>query len=136
MPPVAVYADHQDAHNYRGQPVGPPQYHGKGHRRRIQSDACRQATLYEKDPANQRPRLGVEALLQILIGGIDFRTVKDGHGGRRENHHRQREAKVELHKAHAVDIGLPRGRYERDCAGLRSHDGKAHRIPGHCLACQ
>jgi len=72
--------------------------------RRRERDSALQAAEIRKMPV-MRPRvLGIEAPLQILVGSVDFRAVENGHDGDAENHHRDGQTEIELHKAHAVGV--------------------------------
>ena len=102
--------------------------------RRIERQPHGRAALDQKNDSGKRARLRVEPALEILVGRIYARFVEDGDGGRAQNHHRDRQAEVELHEAHAVDVSLAGGGDERDRAGLGRHDREAHRVPRHCLA--
>ena len=122
---------HQAAHHDRRPLVRPAKDGGQNDRRRIERDPGRQSALNEEYETHQRARLRVETFLQIFVSGVDVRAVKNGHGRGRENHHRDGQSKIELHKAHAVDISLASGGDESDGAGLSGHDGEPHGVPGH-----
>ena len=52
----------------------------------------------------------LETLLQKLVSGINLQFMKDGYKGDAQNDHGQRQAEIELHKAHPVGISLARRR--------------------------
>ena len=117
-------------------PVRPAEDDRQHDGRRVERDAHRQAALDQEDDAGQRARLGVEALFQILVGRVNVGAMEDRHRRGREDHHRDRQSEIELHEAHAVDVGLAGGGDEGDGARLRRHDGERHGVPRHGLAGQ
>ncbi len=123
--------DDQQPDQERGEPRGPAEDDRQGNRGSVERYARRQTAFDEKDAADQRARLGVEALLQVLVRGVHFGAVKNRDRGGGQDDHRERESEIELHEPHAVDVGLAGGRNESHCARLGRHDGQSHGIPGH-----
>ena len=126
--------EHDDcAHGGCGDPLGPAQDDRHHHSRRCQRHADTQPTLDQEYRTDQCPRLGVKALLQILVSRVDLGAVIDWHRDGRDENHRNREPEVELHEAHTVDVTLASGGDECDGAGLRRHDGQRHGVPRHLV---
>ena len=128
--------DHDQAHERRRESIRPAEDHREHDRRRVDRQPRREAALHQEDEARRARASCVEALLQILVRRVDVRAVKDGHRGRADDHHRDRQSEIELHEAHAVDVGLPGGGDEGDGAGLRGHDRERHGVPRHRFAGQ
>ena len=115
----------------RGHAHVPAEHHREDDGRGVDGHARTEPPLDHEQHAGQRPRLQVEPVFQVLVGGVDVQAPVQGDRGDGEDHHRDREPEVVLHEAHAVDERLPGRRRERDGARLRGHDGERDRIPGH-----
>ena len=91
--------------------------------------AGRHAPAKQEQQARERPRLHVEPPLEVLVRRVDARPVEERHERHRQDHHRERQAEVELDEAHAVGIRLAGRADQRDGAELRRHHRQADRPP-------
>jgi hypothetical protein len=107
----------------------PAEHDREDDRGRRDDDAAGEAAAGEEQQRRQPARLRVEPLLEILVGGVDPGPVEERHHREREDHHRDRQAEIELHESHAVGISLPRRPHQRDSAQLRGHHREARGPP-------
>jgi hypothetical protein len=106
-----------------GEVQGPAQHRRQDDGGGVERDSGRQATLDEEEESRQLPGLEVETLLEKLVRRDHPESVIPGHHHHGQNHHGQRQAKVELHETKPIFVGLARRGQEGDGAGLRGHDG-------------
>ena len=100
----------------------PAEEDGEDERGRVDRQAAREPALQEEEARRQPPHPHIEALLEVLVGRVDVQPVVERDRGDREDHHRDRQAEVELDEAHPVGVCLTGRGEERDGARLRRHD--------------
>ena len=121
--------DHRDADRQHGHRHLPAQDRRHDDGRSGQRHAERERPPHQEEEARERSRPHVEPALEILVRRVDLRAVKERHEGHRQDHHRERQAEVELDEAKAGEVRLARRADERHGAHLRRHHGQADRPP-------
>ena len=117
------------ADGQNGQREVPVKDHRQNDRRRRDDGAGGHAPPAQKQQAGGRPRFYVEPPFEILVCGVDARSIEERHQRDRQDDHRDRQPEVELHEAHAVSVSLPCRTHERDRAELRRHHRETNGPP-------
>ncbi len=123
--------DGRPAHERDRRGLAPPEDHGQHERGSVEGHADGQPPREEEEEARQGARARVEAALQVLVGSEDPGPVEEGNQGQRQHDHRERQAEVERHEAHALRVGLAGRAHEGDGADLGRHHREPRRPPPH-----
>ena len=122
------HGGHRDEQRGRGQVQVEHERQHDG--RRGDDRAARHAAREQEQQAGEAAGLRVEPFLEVLVRRVDARVVEERDQRHRQDDHRQRQAEVELHEAHAVVVALTGRADHRDGAELRGHHRDARRPPG------
>ena len=123
---VGNHRDADDEHGDRQRPAEDRRHHD---RRRRERDPERRRAADEKHEARERAHPDVEAPLEVLVRGVDAGTREERHDRERQDHHRERQAEIELHEAQAGEVRLAGRPDDRDGAHLRRHHRQPDRPP-------
>ncbi len=118
---------HQQDRHLLGEAQDHREHQGWG----VQRHPHRQAPRGQEQQAGEGAGAGVEAALQVLVGGDDTGAVEEGHQGEAQQDHGEGEAEVDHQEPHPVGVGLPSGAHEGDGADLCRHHRQPHRPPAH-----
>ena len=113
--------DRRHADRQHREPELPAQDHRQNQARRRDDEPAPEAALREEQQRRQRPRLRVEPPFEVLVGRVDARAVEEADERQRQDHHRDRQAEVDLDEPHAVGVRLAGRADHGDGAELRGH---------------
>ena len=131
VPAVDHVNDRGAAHEQDRARLAPTQDHGEHDRGGIEGDPHREPPREQEQEAGEGAGARIEALLQVLIGGVDAGPVEERDQGRAEDDHREGQSEIEDDEAHPLGVGLARSAHEGDGADLGGHHGEAGRPPAH-----
>jgi hypothetical protein len=121
---------HRHRQRQHGRRHAPAENRGDHHCRRRQRNAQRERPSHQEQEAGQRSHPHIEALFEILVGGVDPRPGEERHHRERQDDHRDRQAEIELHEPQPGGIRLAGGSDQRHRAHLGRHHREADRPPG------
>ena len=121
--------DDESAREPDGQVQIPAEERGKNDGRRVDGDSGGDAALDQKQKRAEQPRLFVEPLAEIFVGGVNLQPLIDRNKNRADRDERERLPEIILDEPDAALVGLAGHGEKRDRAGLRRQHGKPDGSP-------